>query len=157
MFYWKFCEEQSIARHLQDQSSGEDEVKLLQSHSVKDKPLKLDEPRGKVDFYCNMKVLHTGGELEVWIRPLSEMRVLSTDYLPCQRYQIFFTEAELWRTRKRFHLKKYSDSRDVVKRPLIAIYSSQYWERGTEELKSRVLQKINMTALNQLPGKISLF
>ena len=145
LHYCLFCGkgQQRIARHLQEQHSGEDEIKALQSLKAKDKSLKLDELRGKGDFHHNMKVLRVGGQLVVWRRPAPEMRVLSTDYLPCQHCLIFVTKAELWRHRKRCPLKKGSDNGDIVKRAQILIYSNQYGEGATEELKSLVLQNMN--------------
>ena len=47
--YCLFCGkgQQSIARHLQEQHSGRDEVKALQSLKAKDRSLNLDELCGK--------------------------------------------------------------------------------------------------------------
>ena len=137
-----FCGEgqQRIAKHLQKQLSGKDEVKALQSRSAKDKSLKFGELHGKLEFHRNIKVLRVGGQLVVFRRTAPEMQVLSTNYLPYHLYLIFVTKGESWHHIKRYPLKKGSDNGDILQRALIFIY----WRRATEESKkSLVFQNVN--------------
>ena len=97
----------------------------------------------KGEFHHSMKVPRVGGQLVVWRRPAPEMRVLSTDYLRCQHCLILVTKAEFWRHRKRCPLKEGSDNEDIVKRTQILLYSNQYGEGATAELKSLALQNMN--------------
>lgn len=129
-----------IARHLQNIHHDEDEVKCLKNLYSKKKSHKLDELRGRGDFHKNMKVLQTGGELVVRKIRSSEKIVKATDYLPCEHCLI---KAELSRHRKKCPLKKGSNSGDIVKRAPVLLYSNQYGEGASEELKKHILQNMN--------------
>lgn len=92
----------------------------------------MGELRGKEDFHHDTNVLRVRCQLVVWTRPAPEVRLLSTEYLPYKHYLIFYTNAELWRRRKRCPLKIGSDNGDIVKIAQILMYYNQYEGGATE-------------------------
>jgi len=61
-----------------------DDVKVLTGNSPQQiKHEKFLELRSKGDFYHNMAVLKTGGELVLWRRSNADV-VTAEDYIPCK-------------------------------------------------------------------------
>ena len=92
-----------IARHYLNVHRNEREVLQITAINCKTedgrkrRKLELDRLRFRGDFYHNMKVLATGGELKVWRRPSPDEVVSHDQFKPCMYCFAFVQKHELWR------------------------------------------------------------
>ena len=75
----------------------EEDIIKIASLTKKERKVSLELLRSRGDFYHNIKVLQTGGELKVFRRPLESERVSASSYTPCTSCLGFFLKSELWR------------------------------------------------------------
>lgn len=159
LHYCLFCGkgEQKIARHLQNIHKNEEEVKNLKQLDTKFRQLKLQELRGRGDFYKNMKTLRTGGSLVVWRRPLPDAIVSYRDYLPCDHCLVFVSKSELWRHEKKCVLKKSKIGQvNIIKRAELLLYPNQFNDGASDELQALVLQSMMKDQVFQVLSKDKL-
>ena len=92
-----------IGRHLVTAHQNKTEVaKILaidhkSNEGKKKRSLELDRLRFKGDFYHNLSVLKTGGELKVYRRPGPGENVNVGSFKPCVHCLAFIRKHELWR------------------------------------------------------------
>ena len=89
------------------------------------------------DFYHNMKVLKTGGELMIVRRPAPDDVVVYTDYVPCTFCLGFITVAEMWRHIKTCSLREESPSsnnKNLIEHSKVIIHANKYAKTVTAEL-----------------------
>ena len=86
-----------IGRHLETRHKDELDIKMLQGLAKKEKLRQLDWLRILGDFYRNMVVLRTGGDLIVWWRPDKDAIVNVNDYIPCKFCLAFLLKSDLWK------------------------------------------------------------
>jgi len=118
-----------------------DDVKVLignDSPQVKDR--KFLELRGKGDFYHNMAVLKTGGELVLWRRPNADDVVTVEDYIPCKFCLSFIMRHDMWKHVKTCPLKtQEAPEQDLIAQANLILYSNKYCTGATRELKELIL------------------
>ena len=161
-----YCNAQclKIARHLLTVHKSETEVmKILAIDMETDEGRKrrgkeLDRLRYKGDFYHNLKVLKTGGELKVFRRPCSGENVDASAFTPCTHCLAFIRKHELWRhvkqcpfneertnsddNEKRWHRKLQYES-DLL------LFPNRFTEGYSEALGSQVLSTMRSDEITQ--------
>jgi len=101
---------------------------------TKDKTIELDRLRCRGDFYHNIKILKTGGEVIVWRRPNIDDVVNVEDYIPCKFCLAFITKSEMWRDVKTCWMKKW-ESIEFVEHSNQTLYSNRYASGASHELR----------------------
>lgn len=137
-----------IGDHLQKKHKNEEEVKALSTLSSKDKAIQLDKLRCKGDFYHNIKVLKTGGELIIWRRPDKDDVANVEDYIPCKFCLAFITKSEMWRHAEVCRLKS-SESKDLIEHSNLIMYPNRYASGASRELKL-ILDSMNNDAISKI-------
>ena len=153
-----------IGRHLLNAHKGESEVlKILaigQSTAAdkKRRNLEIDRLRYKGDFYHNLTVLKTGGELKVYRRPNANEQCDATAFTPCTHCLAFVRKRELWRHVKQcpFNTEKRPDEDEsVVHRKLqyeseMLLFANKLPDGCSESLSSLVLSIMKRDAVKRV-------
>ena len=148
-----------ISRHLQTKHSTEKEVLALKELSAKEKSNKLDLLRQEGDFYHNMKILKSGGELIVVRRPGPTEFVNYKDYVPCIHCLGFLKKDEMWRHLKTCIGKSQKTSSENVKNDNlisqceILLFSNKYGDGASKELSELILERMNKDAIFETVSK----
>ena len=159
-----FCNKRclKIARHLLSVHKSEAEVMQIISIDSKSKEgcnkraNALDILRYRGDFYHNLKVLKTGGELIVYRRPGNGEECHASDFTPCMHCLAFIRKHDLWRhvrqcpfnkRKERFEPENVAHQKLQYESELL-LYSSQV-PNGCSEALASVLPSIR-------PGEVKL-
>ena len=125
----------------------------------KKRSMELDRLRYKGNFYHNLKILKTGGELKVYRRPGPGEDVAASMFKPCIHCLAFIRQNELWRHVRQcpFNNEKSDDSGDspVVHRRLqfeseMLLYPSQVPDGCSPGLRSAVLSSMKCDEVSRV-------
>ena len=133
-----------IGRHLQENHKSEFEIKSLVGLEKKKKDVQLDLPRFRSEFYYDMKVLKSGGEMVVLRRPRASDLVSYHDYIPFVYCLAFLTKQEMWRHLKIFLNKDNENynNKNIVEQSEMLLCSDKYHNSACKELKALVLENM---------------
>ena len=146
-----------IGRHIRTYVV-EQEIKNLKMLIPKSKECKkkLKQLRLKGDFYHNVKVLKTGGEMVVARRPPHGTKAIAKDYLPCKHCYAFIHQTQLTRHCKRCDYRP-SEATDedegIVKQCELLIYPNESVPGASLELEEFVLQKMKKDEVTDVVKK----
>lgn len=161
-----YCNTQclKISRHLLTVHKSETEVmKVLAidtstNDNRKRRAKELDRLRYRGDFYHNLKVLKTGGELKVFRRPGPGENVDASMFTPCTHCLAFIRKHDLWRHVKQCTFnEERTDGDDKEKRwhrklqyeSELLLFSNRFPEGSSEALGSQVLSTMRSDEITQ--------
>lgn len=142
-----FCgkKDKKIWRHYRKHHDAEDEVEkilALKNEKVKKKnAIALLRHRG--NFFHNIKVFKTGGELLVWRRPSQDSQGRPEEYAPCVHCFAFVTSKQMWK-----HIKACPENKDgrsaadSLRESRTLLYSSSFPAGASEDLKLGILDRM---------------
>lgn len=153
-----------IGRHLLTVHKGETEVlKILAigQSTVQDKKrrnLEIDRLRYKGDFYHNLSVLKTGGELKVYRRPSADEKCEASAFIPCTHCLAFVKKHDLWRHVKQCPFnneKRAEEDEPVVHRRLqyeseMLLFANKLPDGCSESLSSLVLSTMKLDEIKRV-------
>ncbi|XP_066928482.1 uncharacterized protein [Clytia hemisphaerica] len=144
--YCLYCQGEvgNIGRHLRSCKKADKSVikPLLDPDTSKTEKDKLYlELRGRGNFYHNIKVLKTGGDLVVWRRPSVDEIVNVKDYIPCKYCLSFLLQSDMWKHVKSCPLKhEEAREKDLVIEAKCLLYPNRFSGGASKELQIMILQ-----------------
>ncbi|XP_057310698.1 uncharacterized protein LOC130648660 [Hydractinia symbiolongicarpus] len=135
----------------------EEEVKKVKDLALKSKERKhlLKALRLKGDFYHNIKVLKTGGEMIVARRPPKGVKSQPSEYLPCKYCYAFLHQAQLSRHCRNCSFKdmKSCEQENIIKQSELLIYPNRAIPGASLDLEEFVIRKMKKDELTELVKK----
>ena len=126
------------------------EVEILKNGSSAAKDRKFLELRGKGDFYHNMAVLKTGGELVVWRRPNEQEVVHFNDYVPCKYCLSFLKKSDMWKHVQSCVLKDAeAKEKDLLTEAQLILYPNKFAVGASKELKELILLNMSKDVISE--------